>query len=76
MISHSSDITGAHDFISENRTDQLILICANTEPFDQVVAGAGLYETDLGMFEIPDPVDNSIHCAVTSEDDQTAVLSA
>ena len=76
MIGHSSDITGAHDFISENRADQLILICVNPETFDQVVAGTGLYETNLGVLKIPDTVDDGIHCPVSSEDDKTAVLSA
>ena len=76
MIGHSSDITGAHDLISENRADQPVPICVDPEPFDQVVAGAGLYEADLGVFKIPDAVDDGIHRPVSSQDDETAFLSA
>ena len=74
VVGHSSYIAGADDPAAKNGVDQFIPASADPDAFDEVVTRAGLDESDSCVFKVPDSVDHRVHCAVTAQDDQIAVL--
>ena len=75
MIGDPAYIAGADSLPSENGIYQFTFGFFDSEALDQIVAGTGLYEADSCAIKIFNTIDDGVHCAVSTEDDQVAVFT-
>ena len=75
VVRDPADIAGADGLAPGYGLYEFFPAFLYAQPPHEVISGSGLDKTDLGALKIADPVDHGVHCPVSAQNDQAALLA-